>query len=662
MSLRKLNVKEIEILKKHECFADNWETISVKDGFNPENIRIVTFAGNVLLGKFTDKINFPGDLEKHSGIYNSYLQDCEIGDNCYINNVANLVRYNLEERVVIENCATVVTEGTTCFGNGIEIDVLNEGGGRSLPIFDLLSAQIAYMLVIFRHDQKLIKQLTRIIEAYVDTKKATRGSIGKGSKILNTGYIKNVFFGKSAFVQNAVRLEEGTLASTAAAPVHIGDGVIAKEFIIQSGSKVDGSALIDRCFIGQGVKIGKQYSAENSAFFANSEGFHGEACSIFAGPYTVTHHKSTLLIAGMFSFFNAGSGSNQSNHMYKLGPLHQGILERGSKTGSFSYMLWPSRIGVYSVVTGKHYSNFDTSEFPFSYITEEEGKSQLIPAMNLFTVGTRRDTGKWPSRDRRKDQVKYDLIHFDLFNPYTVGKILDGYNLLKSLAEKTPKKQEYVQHKGIRIKRLMLKTCSKYYDMAIRIYIGNELVKRLNGAKNNLKSLIDLQEKLFPSDIESIDKWIDLSGMLISENDLKRLTDQIGNNEIQTVDELTKHLKFYYDLYEERNWQWCCRLIENRMEIKPEELTGDKLIQLVKDWETSTIKFNNMILKDASKEFDQTSRIGYGIDGNNEAVDADFEAVRKSYESNSFVIDLQKETEDISKISKELIEYLKDLT
>ena len=60
----------------------------------------------------------------------------------------------------------------------------------------------------------------------------------------------------------------------------------------------------------------KHYSAEHSVFFANSQGFNGEACSIFAGPYTVTHHKSTLLIAGMFSFMNAGSGSNQSNHMY----------------------------------------------------------------------------------------------------------------------------------------------------------------------------------------------------------------------------------------------------------------------------------------------------------------------------------------------------------
>ena len=183
-------------------------------------------------------------------------------------------------------------------------------------------------------------------------------------------------------------LESGTIVSCKEAPSFVGEGVIAKKFIILSGSKIDSGAMIEKSFVGQGVRMGKQYSAENSLFFANCEAFHGEACSLFAGPYTVSHHKSTLLIASFFSFFNAGSGTNQSNHMYKLGPVHQGILERGSKTGSFAYLLLPSIVGAFTVVMGKHYANFNTSDFPFSYISEEKGKSELTPAMNIFTVGT----------------------------------------------------------------------------------------------------------------------------------------------------------------------------------------------------------------------------------------------------------------------------------
>lgn len=106
----------------------------------------------------------------------------------------------------------------------------------------------------------------------------------------------------------------------------------------------------------------------------------------FAGPFTVTHHKSTLLIAGMFSFMNAGSGSNQSNHMYKLGPIHQGALERGAKTTSDSYILWPARIGAFSLVMGRHVNHPDTSDLPFSYLIED--KIRLIWFRGLIFVAS----------------------------------------------------------------------------------------------------------------------------------------------------------------------------------------------------------------------------------------------------------------------------------
>ena len=102
----------------------------------------------------------------------------------------------------------------------------------------------------------------------------------------------------------------------------------------------------------------------------------------------MTHHKSTLLIAGLFSFYNAGSGTNQSNHLYKLGPIHEGKLERGSKTGSFAYMMWPCRVGAFSVVLGKHSGTFDTTDYPFSHIeARSDGKTSMVPGLNMTTVG-----------------------------------------------------------------------------------------------------------------------------------------------------------------------------------------------------------------------------------------------------------------------------------
>lgn len=51
--------------------------------------------------------------------------------------------------------------------------------------------------------------------------------------------------------------------------------------------------------------------------------------------------------------------------MYKLGPIHQGAMERGAKTTSDSYILWPARVGAFSLVMGRHVNHADTSNLPF---------------------------------------------------------------------------------------------------------------------------------------------------------------------------------------------------------------------------------------------------------------------------------------------------------
>ena len=211
-------------------------------------------------------------------------------------------------------------------------------------MYNHLSSHLAYILALYRHDIPLLERIESLIAEYVKAHTSGRGKVGRGTRILNAGILKNVCVGEYAVVEGAARMENGTILSKKESPSYVGSNVIAVDFIFSTDSRVEENTIIRKCFVGQATELGRQYSAENSVFFANCGGFHGEACAVFAGPYTVTHHKSTLLIAGLFSFLNAGSGSNQSNHMYKLGPVHQGIIERGSKTGSDSYMLWPMRV------------------------------------------------------------------------------------------------------------------------------------------------------------------------------------------------------------------------------------------------------------------------------------------------------------------------------
>jgi hypothetical protein len=65
-----------------------------------------------------------------------------------------------------------------------------------------------------------------------------------------------------------------------------------------------------------------------------------------------------------------------------------------------------------------------------------------------------------------------------------------------------------------------------------------------------------------------------------------------------------------------------------------------------------------MTLKDAEKEFDTASKIGFGIDGNEDTRNSDFQAVRGVYEKNRFVISLQKESEEIEDKAFRLISIL----
>jgi hypothetical protein len=653
MSYRKLRNDEISALRSNGCTSESWNDVEVSDLFSPVSIRNVRFAGSVRIGELNGTVEIEPGITRSCGLYDAYIDNCSIGDRVYIANIGNLVGYTIGDDVIIESTGSVSVTGTTSFGNGVRLNILNEAGGRELIIYDTLSVQIAYLMVTCRHDKDFISHLFQMIHTYVSGKSSETGTIGNGVRIRNCITIRNVAIGPNAQISGASLLEEGTLASTREDRVIIGYGVQMKNFIVQSGTGIDSGGLLTDCFVGQGVRIGKQLSAEHSAFFANCEGFHGEMCSIFAGPYSVTHHKSTLLIAGMFSFYNAGSGTNQSNHMYKLGPVHQGILERGAKTGSFCYLLWPTRVGAFNAVIGAHHSTFDSSDFPFSYIHEESGKSVLTPAMNLFSVGTHRDSIKWPDRDRRKDPVRYDRIHFDLFNPYTIGRVLRAQKILRELAAAASKDQEFITYKGLSIKRLLIKTVLKYYELAVQVFIGNQMLSRLRSGLK-IETLQDIRNTLVYEGSDYSHEWIDAGGMLMPKSAYDLLILSVRNGDTDSLSGLDTTIGQMYDSYYRMTWAWCAALIERRIGCSIGLIEKPHILRITQEWHDSSLKLNNMISNDAAKEFDIGSRIGFGIDGDDSVRDLDFEEVRGSYSEHAFIKRLANEADSIRKHASEM--------
>jgi hypothetical protein len=644
MTYRNLTRHEIAVLEEQGCIAENWSQIEVKPGFAGENIRNVMFAGDIKIGAFNETVEIEPGILKHTGIYNSCIQSCSFDDDVYVSNVDNLVNYNIKKNVIIQNVNTLAVSGENAFGNGTELDIINEKANRTLLIYDRLTAQIAYMFVFYRHDKEMIHLMEGMIRKYVDSRRSAKGIIEEGARILNTRTIRNVNVGEYALISGTTHLEDGTISCTKDDPAIVGGDVIAIKFIILSGSTVDSAAYLEKCFIGQGVIIGRNFSAENSAFFANCEALNGEALSIFAGPYTVSHHKSTLLIAALYSFFNAGSASNQSNHLYKLGPVHQGILERGVKTGSFSYFMWPSRIGAFTIVIGKHFVQIDTSSFPFSYMVESGGKSLLLPALNLFTVGTMRDSSKWQPRDRRKNNNKLDLISFELFNPYIIGKILEGLRILKRIDKEVPQDQEIADHQGINIRRKKLDHSIQQYEHAIKIYIGNEIIKILDSLGDAV-TFKEIRESLSINEMTISDRWTDMAGMVTPMSVIEDLLTTIKAQKIGTLQDLADNLRKIHNDYNKYSWNWCKKLIRDYYDIEIQDITPEQLIMVIDRWKESLTKQTESILLDAKKEYDDKRRISYGIDGDEKVRDEDFDAVRGLFEENKFIIEVNNEFE-----------------
>ena len=599
---RRLTPNEIESLKGQMCSAADWSTIEVAQDFSPEHVRYARFSGNIRLGSFRKEFSLAGGMCKHSGIYYATLHNVTVGDDCCIENVKNYIaNYTIGSGTFIENVDIILADGVSTFGNGVEVSVLNETGGCEVMIYDRLSAQLAYIMAFYRHRPSLLSKLRRMIDRYVDSVKSSVGTIGKDVVIADAGYIKNVRVGDCCKIEGAARLKNGSINSNSRAPVHIGVGVIGDDFIISSGSSVEDGVTFSRCFIGQACKLGHNYSASDSLFFSNCHGENGEACAVFAGPFTVTHHKSTLLIAGMFSFMNAGSGSNQSNHLYKLGPIHHGVMERGSKTASDSYILWPAKVGAFSLVMGRHVCHQDTTDLPFSYLIEQQSTSYIMPGANLKSVGTIRDAKKWPSRDKRKGPDKLDCINFNLLSPYTVRKMLNAVNILKELRRVSGDTSDYYAYQSGRIKSSSLANGLKYYGYAIDKFFGNSLITRIMNAE--FSTLDELRDAFVPRSEYGDGEWMDLAGMIAPCKAVDDILADVESGKTADLDVFNRRIAALHDEYYHYEWRWACKAMEEYYGLKLAESSASELSKLICRWRESVVTLDRLLYEDARKEF-----------------------------------------------------------
>lgn len=584
---RLLTNEEISILEDNGCMAEDWTSINVAADFKPTYIKNVNFYGDVFLGVFEKNIEVSNGFVRHSGIRNATLRNAYIGDNCLIENIGNYINnYAIGEECCICNVCTMETTAEATYGEGNTISVLNEAGNGNVILFSGLTSNLAALMIRNAADKEFTAAIRGIVKDDIERRAREKSTVGNNVKIVNTAEITNTHISDNCEINGASRISDCTLASGLEDNVFIGSGVICENSIVTDGSAVLNGANITNCFVGEACQITNGFTAESSLFFANCYMSNGEACAAFCGPFSASHHKSTLLIGCMLSFYNAGSATNFSNHAYKMGPIHYGCLERGTKTASGSHLLLPANIGAFSVCLGKITNHPDTRNLPFSYIISDGRETFVVPGINITTVGLYRDIRKWPRRDVRIQSSRKSLINHDWLSPLTINEIMAGKKTLEQMRESQGEDTAFYTCGGCKISRNSLERGIRLYDMAIKLFAGD------------VAAGYDLTAEGRDC---GTGEWGDLAGMLLPKQEERNIVNAISNGYLRSTADIDMFMKNVNERYGEYIITFTRNIIASQ--LGTDDLTESGIEQIIQLGRAAKEAWISEIRKDAEKEY-----------------------------------------------------------
>ncbi|MCD8141432.1 MAG: DUF4954 family protein [Planctomycetaceae bacterium] len=608
---RQLTADEVTALVGNGCAAEDWGAVTVADGFAPGRVFRTRFAGSVRVGA-------------RCGLTDASLADVWLGDDCVIDR--SRIRHTAEREP---------------FGLGHPVHVLAEDGARQVPLYQGLSSQLAHLLCHLQ-SHPVAAKLLDIVEADILSLDASRSHIGDGCRVTDTVLLENVWLGQGTIVEGAVLLRNCYTPDAPASPARILEGVRFENGVALAGSLIDGGSRLHACLVGEGVVVDRTFSAKHSLFFANSEFHLGEAACAMAGPFANSHHKATLVLACQCSFNTFGSTANSSNHHFKLGARHGGVLRRGARCGSGSYIFWPADIGAFSTVVGKHLRHIETADFPFSLLLEKNGESVLVPGVYLFSAGMTRDGTKWPKRDRRAAIAEpLDAVNPAIFSPYTMQALETGSRLLR----RSHTLDADLRHNGAVIPAERIAPALQVYETALVFYIGECLLRAVRRLKGNAA--------LHPADfLQVIDrgmadaalaggKWRDWGGMLLSGHDADHFHQDVLSGVLATPEAVRERFRQIHASYEARELAWAA----SRWRRDHGDGAGeDPVVAFLGRWRNAVRFRYDSLLRDVGKEFTREVMYGFGVE---ESAIAAFRRVRGDPGAEQLVLDAREERDTL---------------
>jgi len=441
---RPLTEEEVALLERAGNSCSDWSNVSVGELFDARFVRGCMFLGRVKIGATGTPTALAG-ASAPSGAYDSVVADSVICDGALVMRVGLLSKMIVEPGAVVANCSEVACSAGTTFGNGLELPVAIETGGREVAIYAEITIPVAAAVAGRRDDVEMLTEYAAAVADYAKAATSDVGVVCEGARVLNTPVVRDAFIGPHALVDGAAWVENVTVLSNAEEIASITSGAHVKDSLVQWGCEVATTGIVLRSAMTEHSHVERQGRLSDSIVGPNTGLAQGEATACLLGPFIGFHHQA-LLIAAYWpeGKGNVSSGANVGSNHPSRAPDQEIWPGEGTFFGLGVHIKFPTDLSraPYSIIATGVTALPQKVSFPFSRIdvptTYFEGiypaYNEIVPGWvlsdNIYSV--RRNEEKYKKRDRSRRSK----FVFDVLRPDTVDLMLDARSRLQAAGGK----------------------------------------------------------------------------------------------------------------------------------------------------------------------------------------------------------------------------------
>ena len=450
VATRALSGDEIDQLVSQGNRAADWSTIEVGSDFATDHVWGNHFLGKVVLGHFTGTpAEFEAQVALPTGVFDSTLKDCEIGDEALIHRVGLISGTLVASHASIIGTDSVTGGAETFYGCDLALPPGIEACAVRMGTFAELNATMLAELIECFDDEDFRVDYESLLEQYVIEATGHWTIVDEAAVIQDSGRVVGSYIGRAAEVRGAQIIDNSCVISDEEQPTSISDGACLYGSIVQWGGTVSTQSVVRDSVIGEHATVEHNSLIRESYIGANSHIGQAEVTASLLGPFVAAHHQS-LLIAATWPAGrgNIGSGAQVgSNHTGRA--ADQGIrCGEGLFFGLGCLIKFPADFtsAPHTVIAAGVTTLPQCLEFPFSLINVPTdrvdadaelptGLNQLTPAWvlrhSLYQV--RRNDEK----HRQRDRARHDVLALDALSLHTIQLMQEALRRLEA-AETQP--------------------------------------------------------------------------------------------------------------------------------------------------------------------------------------------------------------------------------